>query len=971
MNSIFTRIAVDFNKYNTKIYLIKIVNILLLAILILLNNNLFADNSNIYSYNFHIGNKSTSIEDTLPPHIPPIMIEGDGSVDSKVIDMPDDDNIRSNLGGIQPILKNYYFSADSFLISKDRTTNWHLRVKDVFRDATAEIIFSDFAGNDTTIYIAYSAPKFRIYPSKPFHFTDVITGEQPFTEFLIVNEDSRVVVLADLKLKFNDQGFKIVPKNETGYINRLPKTFHPYDSLKFVLQFDANKTGTFIDSIGFGNGYAFAYQVQVSANVLSPVIQADDIDFYEVTVGDTVSKRVSVHNNGKVNLIIPAYRSTHFPFRTDLPATKPYILKPGARKTFNVFFTPDSVGNYKDSVVFISNATGIDSVTHIFGKGIKPGLITTSHNWGRLRIDRPERTDLPEFYPYTSPEAVRLLNTTEDTITIYSIEEENISHGAAFEFIKDEFVNMKIPPKSSKYVEVAFHPQEVGNHDLIIKFNNSTESQPQSRFRGIGILPKIKTENVDFDTTLVNDTFLPIVRKIRFTNENWEYQDKLVIDSLLVLPNGNEISFDLSSESKTWGTQGFKIFNSNRDIPCILNPGEFLEFDTKFVAQKEGPAIAMLKSHSDAMIDTTAILTGYGIYKGIRIKVDSVFSCVNDIQEFSCLLENYGVGPIHIDSLRIFGGNNSFHFKNPNDSLGFDVLSGQTLDLKLLYEPKTIEQITSFLDIFYLVSTSPQKVTIGLIGTSFLTNRNITTKIFNNNLNLRVDELLSGNVILEYGEDISIYQIHRINIKINYDSNYLRFEKDMLELGEITKFFFQKPKDIVNNTDLGELTFSLIAASDEILNGSGELLKFGFTTIPPIKTETNYLSPFRVTITPEINHCVNFQNSSILNTNLDHHILDNLEWIDFSASQNKLFYVYPNPVTDEIAFVHFAIKSEGYVKIHIENSLGQTIENVISKYLFPGNYKVDIPTSLLSSGLYWCTISTPQFTKSRKFIFQR
>ncbi len=950
--------------------LLKKVCISFFAFLMFIPNFLFADNSNSKLHKFYSHNRSTAIKDTNPPYIPPIMLEGDGSVDSKVIDMPDDDNVRTNLGGIQPVLKNYYFSADSFMISKDRETQWHLRVKDVFRDATAEITFSDFAGNDTTVYISYFAPKFRIYPSKPFHFTDVVTGEQPFTEFLIVNEDSRLVVLADLKLKFGNKGFKIIYQNKKGYISRLPKAFHSYDSLKFVLQFDGTKTGNFVDSIGFGNGYAFAYKEQVSANVLSPIIQADDIDFYEVTVGDTVSKSVSVHNNGKVDLIIPAYRSTHAPFRTDLPPTKPYILKSGAKKTFNIFFTPDSVGKYKDSVVFISNATGNDSVTYIFGKGIKPGLITTSYNWGRLRIDRPERTDLPDFHPYTSPDAVRLLNTTEDTITIYGIEEQNISYGEAFEFLKGDLVNMKIPPKSSKFVEVAFHPQEVGNHELIVKFINSTESQPESKFSGIGIVPKIKTENIDFDTTLVNDTFLPIVNKIKFTNEQWEYQDVLVIDSLLILPNGNEISFELSGESNTWGTQGFKIFNSNRSIPCTLNPGESLDLDVKFVAQREGQAIAMIKSHSDAITDTTALLTGFGIYKGIKVKIDSVFTCVDDTKEFPCYLENYGVGSIHIDSIKIYEGYNSFHFKNPNDSLGFDILAGQTLNIKLLYEPEKIEQISSFLDIYYLINTSPQKVRVGLLGTSFLTNRNITTKIFNEN-QLRIGDFLNGNLILEYGEDISKYQVHRVNVKINYDSKYLLFEKNLLELGELTKFFFQKPKEIINNPELGELTFSLVAASDEVLIGSGELFKFGFLVIPPTKADSNYLSPFTITITPESNHCVNFQSTNIVNTNLDHHILDNLEWIDFSANQNKLFYVYPNPVTNRIAYVHFEIKSKSFVNINIENSLGQTIDNIFSKTLLPGNYKVELSTNSLSSGLYWCTIRTPQFVKSRKFIFTR
>ncbi len=923
-----------------------------------------------------------SQEDTIPPHISITSWEADGAVTGYVEDMPRNADIRSNMASIETkILDNYLFKKNpsNIDIGKDSIVYWELTVRDKFLDAAAEIIFSDFAGNDTTLIVDYTAPKSKISP-KRIEFKDIITGQKPYTEFIIVNEsETKEFVLEDLKFKRNDQGFKFIYKNEEGYLKREPKSkfINPLDTLRIVVQFEAEKEGFFSDSIGLGNKFIFDYKSYVSANVLSPIIVAQDMNFYDVTIGDTVKRTVSVHNRSKVDLYLYGYNSTKFPFWTDLPMISDENSRrilPGGQLTYNIYFAPDTLKHYKDSVVFFSNASGVDHKAYINGIGVKPGLIASSWDWGRKRIDRPDREDLLPVNPYTNKFAVQLHNSSEDTIIIYEANIERIQKPEAFEFDSTSFNNLIIPPQKSRRVEIGFHPTEVGEHEIIINYRNSIGSETKSVLKGTGIVPKISTKDVDFDTSLVGDLYTPTIRKIVFKNKNWEYKDLLDFKGLQILPEGDEISIDLSGESKTWGTEGFKIFWSNIDsmaaLPKVVYPGDSLMFETKFVAQREGPAYAELKSVSDALEDYKARLTGWGIYSGLNFYLDSAWACVGAEDTLNCVIKAYGKKIIPVDSIRI--EKPEFELLNKEEREGFDVLVGQERKIKILYRPYQEGLSEAELKIFYRVENSPKTKTMKLAGESFFATRNFSVVLNNDDGILDLGQETQGAVIIKEGEEISDYNINELRVLLNYNPNVLLFREDGLSLGNLTRHKFHRPFNIQTDNENGITSFTLKGVGSERLSGSGELFRFAFKSLPPQKSDSGYFSKISISITPVSNKCVEFYRENEPIVSIDRNLSDKLQWINFPSSKDELYSPYPNPANlSSSAYVEFEIKKERFVTIFLQNSTGKIIKTLLSEKLMSGKYKVKLPVREFPAGAYWVTINADNFTKTQNLVFIR
>jgi len=105
--------------------------------------------------------------DTLPPE-PEWIIDCVGLVNFDkrryVVDKPDDPDIRSNLSTIYMHRNqsyNFKLYHEDFMPCEDPFTGWSMEVIDNSKDAYAVVTFADCAGNDTTLFIEYFAPKFR------------------------------------------------------------------------------------------------------------------------------------------------------------------------------------------------------------------------------------------------------------------------------------------------------------------------------------------------------------------------------------------------------------------------------------------------------------------------------------------------------------------------------------------------------------------------------------------------------------------------------------------------------------------------------------------------------------------------------------------------------------------------------------------------------------------------------------------
>jgi len=82
----------------------------------------------------------------------------------------------------------------------------------------------------------------------------------------------------------------------------------------------------------------------------------------------------------------------------------------------------------------------------------------------------------------------------------------------------------------------------------------------------------------------------------------------------------------------------------------------------------------------------------------------------------------------------------------------------------------------------------------------------------------------------------------------------------------------------------------------------------------------------------------------------------------YELSQN-----YPNPF-NPVTNVHFSIPKSTHASFKVYNAVGQLMGVYLDGYVNAGQYNADIDASNFASGIYYYTLSTPDFTQTKKMI---
>ena len=90
--------------------------------------------------------------------------------------------------------------------------------------------------------------------------------------------------------------------------------------------------------------------------------------------------------------------------------------------------------------------------------------------------------------------------------------------------------------------------------------------------------------------------------------------------------------------------------------------------------------------------------------------------------------------------------------------------------------------------------------------------------------------------------------------------------------------------------------------------------------------------------------------------------------INYFLNQN-----YPNPF-NPVTNLEFGIPARQggqemrYVTVVIYDILGKKVTSLVNEKLYPGNYKVTFDGSRLTSGIYFCTLKTENFTETKRLL---
>ena len=92
---------------------------------------------------------------------------------------------------------------------------------------------------------------------------------------------------------------------------------------------------------------------------------------------------------------------------------------------------------------------------------------------------------------------------------------------------------------------------------------------------------------------------------------------------------------------------------------------------------------------------------------------------------------------------------------------------------------------------------------------------------------------------------------------------------------------------------------------------------------------------------------------------------EDVKQLSFGLEQN-----YPNPFNPS-TIINYSIRESGLVNLSVYNTLGQKVGNIVNKTQNPGNYSVNFEAQNLSSGVYFYTLKTNNFTQTKKMILVR
>jgi hypothetical protein len=916
------------------------------------------------SYGYPAGLKLASglhPEDTLAPEVT-WSIDCMGFISGKTIDLPKDASVRSNLAGL------IYHSNDSKNIIQAEfdkiipgitsEMNWKLRVKDINEDATAILTFWDQAVNTRGVVIRYTAPKIAAKPAHEF-FGSMKQNETSRRTIKLRNNSDSAFALKDIKLKTGTMGFEISNKPN------MPTIIQSKQELDVEVFFTASGNGVFVDSVGYLGDCGAVYLAHLEAVVGNPVIEVPDVTFGDVTMGKTKTITAQINNTGVSDLQVYGFTEPkNSVFEVEIGhdfAKSPLIIAPNQHYSFKLHFSPVSDAAYTDEIIFSSDASTKDSICRIINtRGVKPGLVAESYEWGKRRI---HRFDFPAG-PYAvgnESGGLSIRNTGDAPITIRQVEQIDEINGESFEFNRLQFNNLIIEAGSEHVFDVKFRPETMGNHKLTLIFTDSFGNQTKSELAGFGVAPKIRNTILDFDTVPVRSYSTPKNLKLKVENlgySEWEFADTLMI---------YDIQFDsdeISTLKNDYGSQGFNVDMDVVPIPFKLAPGAFMLIDVSFVPESEGSFSSEIKVVGDALENGRITLIGFGLSKEISVQGGSGKACSNSSDVIISTVRNNGTQDVQIAPLSFKEPVAEFTFANASDVEGFKLSPGQMRSVEVLYTPTTNSNSVAeiiYADLNDLTNAKSAK----LFGEVILYTANIKISPIEQSVDIGSEFTVKAN--FNSNIDFEKADLSEFIVNIKYDAQILKPTENFIVPADLLKGRFEI-QAVSGASTPGLYQFRVRSLGAYSLTGTGELFAMSFDAYYP--NNLMKYSLIEIEAIPVNNHCAELE-STPGKINIKPVCVDDLRQFEMSDLRYKFSSVSPNPVTNNTMILNFTVAIDAHTTIKLTNSLGKLIETPLDSHLSKGQYELNINLKDISSGVYFIEIQSGPYSETQQIMISK
>lgn len=898
-----------------------------------------------YAYPASLPLVTTSGSDNDPPIIEWEML-CDGTIEGRVID---ESPITNTLFDKNASV-NYFFSDFEIDPNHDSPREFRIDIADSEKNGNVRIHFWDSYRNKATLEANYFAPKFEAEPNliELYGLKPGVTASKTIT--LRNLSDTDTLIVESLKSGFPDE---IQIKSIDGSIP-LMISIPPSDIIDLIAEITL-KEDQFIDDFIYGNNLCFDKKIlRIIAKAESPEISVSDVDMGNIVIGKTYVFDANIRNMGGTELEVFSYTNSNNPeisigsFPILIENASLTVL-PSQEFNFNINITPRNLGAIRDSIVFFSDASTIDSVCYISGNVIEPGLVTGNYNFGRKKV-----LDGTYFtLPYKLPENKRFTISNEGNEEI-RIENLFIDGPNKESFYFEEFEVIVLNPGEEKEIELYFAPETIGDHQAEVSFIiNGSESIIKSQLSAFATQPKAIVSSIDLGKRVLFENEI-IETSITINNSDfkeWAYSDRI---------NFFEILYDEELFDENGITVSRPVFNG-------LNESSEIQIPISWEPKESGIYEFEISYRGDFTTEPEkSFIRAEFIESRIEISLidNDLQACLGQSDTSFINLSNYSSQPVELEGIEILIDQNASNFIIGDNKYidNFIIIPLSNQRIPVIF---TSSGQDSNCDIFIKQRNRLTADTVSLYGKNMQLDSRVEI--------IPLEQVLVANQIAEQNIEINSEDflkeadIEEISVTVEYNRAFLKLDENSLIEGDDIQGSFIITNEEFND-EAGYFKFKLQNINNEVLDNTGSIAKYNFKTFVPF--ENVYSSDVIVTIESNTNKCIDFRMEDPGKISISDHCDISFRKFVGKTYSNQLNEIYPNPV-DLTSSISFSIANDIYTSVVIMNSNGELVYEAANGKLLQGEYSFEIPYNDLSSGVYYCIMKAGNYSDTKAFIIQK
>ncbi len=820
---------------------------------------------------------------------------------------------------------NYIWKIDS---AGENTTTLSLDAEpiDITKNGRIVIITRDKLGNGRQLTYVYNALSLEVRDN--IVFKSVNWKDSTCEKVTIRNKGTDTIVFLSSSITGDAR------VNFDGIIPLVNQRLAPKDSVTFWVCFKPKNDSSSLNAqLQITLPCNRKITIPLTGDVAAPSLVVRGHDFGKVLLGDTSCANVYTINNGNtdIHLTSIALSPIEPAFRYDSTGLFPLLLHPGDTLTIPVCFIPSERRLYSQFGT-VQNSMNIANGTQLVsGEGVAPLVERVEIDWKKRRQGTKNDSTVALVNKGNFQALIHYLSAAGDT--------------SAMSTFAELMLPALLGPNETVYIPVRFIPHSVQTFDASVyaRVVNWKPHQPvEIKLKGEGILPKVATVDVDFDTIPLRsqkDSTAIVLR----TGGN----DILTIDSLYWV-NGDKGAFDIDAS-----------YFSGLQIP----PDSLYSMPIRFTGESIGMHQARIAVVHDALPaykrDTSYILLQGFVRNNdssrysIQLSApNTVYSCVPE--RITLTIRNTGNVPLDFQSIQPTATNALL--------LPVNIPSPQSIKPDSIITADYSVEIQNGQNGILSFRVQCNDTIIHITETAITPRENLLT------LQPMADTAQLPGVPLELtysgsvNVPISMPFTLQLTLSLDYQILSLSSKKGILQLRD-SVHSYSVPVSIQQER------YQVILRADTVWMLHPGMTSWSVRLPFMVMLSVNDNCVIKAKLSDTLHPC--FSNSEgTSNITISEVCANPLRKIAEAGIQFNIVNIKPNPVVD-IGTAEITLQGDGVVRVEAVNTLGERVL-ITEEYMKSGRYELQFTTKEFSSGVYGLILRAADGRERRgMFIIQR